>query len=144
MNNQAPAFVFEIPAYTGDDAVVVRFVLPDGSVHTAKTAELVQEYSDMYKEMHGIRPRWLRLDSTNVGREFENLCFQYEQHCKEEKVREQQSIAEFEAAVSNAIARGAGNRKTAIRWLLDAVGCSNDLQYGCYHYDLPYGYFDRK
>lgn len=143
MNNQSAIvmnFEVELPAA---DMVEVRFVLPDGSVHHAPAHVLFQEYSDMYKEMHGIRPRWMSFTAETIGRAFENLCFEYEQHCAVEAKQQQADIASFEQSVSKMIAIGAGNRATAIKWLMDAVECANDAEYACYMYNLPYGYFNK-
>jgi len=139
----APALIIEVPAHTGDDAVMVRFVCPDGSVHEARAGDLMQEYSDMFKDIHGIRPRWERHTSATIGRAMENLCYEYEQHMVAEKAREQAAIAEMEATITKTIALGAGNRKTAIRWLMQADDTNNFEEFE-YLNNIPYGYFGKK
>ena len=52
--------------------------------------DLFQLYSDMYKEMYNIRPRWLRLDDTSED-ELRAMINDLDQHYEEEiKAREQQ------------------------------------------------------
>ena len=56
MNTQSAivmAVEIKVPAA---DKVEVRFVCPDGSVHHAPAYVLYQEYSDMFKDIHGCRP----------------------------------------------------------------------------------------
>jgi len=60
---------------------------------------------------------------------------------------ENQSIAEFEDAITNAIAIGAGDRDNAIKWLRDAEGdehAQHDDNYFEYSNNLPYGYLNGK
>lgn len=53
--------------------------------------DLFQLYSDMYKEMYNIRPRWLRLDDTSED-ELRAMINDLDQHYEEEiKAREQES-----------------------------------------------------
>lgn len=140
MNTQSAivmAVEIEVPAA---DKVEVRFVCPDGSVHHAPAYVLYQEYSDMFKDIHGCRPRWMHFTPETIGRLMENLCYEYEQHVKAEKAREQQAIAEMEAAIQKAISLGAGSRRNALRWLMDAEG-TKDWEYFEYCNRVPYGYF---
>lgn len=124
------------------DKVEIRFVCPDGSVHHAPAYVLYQEYSDFYKEMHGIRPRWMQFTPENIGRLIENLFFEYEQHQKAEKAREKQAIADMEAAIQKAISLGANTRRNAVRWLMEAEG-TTDWSYFEYCNSVPYGYFKK-
>ena len=36
---------------------------------------------------------------------------------------------------------GAGDRETALRWIMDASDCDGDWEFLCFHHHLPYGYF---
>lgn len=140
MNNQnaiVMAIEIEIPAA---DNVEIRFVCPDGSVHHAPAHTLYQEYSDYYKEIHGVRPRWMRFTPETIGSAFENLLFEYEQYLKAEKERQQQAIAEMETAIQKAISLGAGSRRNALRWLMVAEG-TDDWEYFEHLNGVPYGYF---
>ena len=58
--------------------------------------------------------------------------------------REQaESIAKFEQHVTNTMCMGAGDRETALRWIMDASTAEGDWEYFCYLNNLPYGYFKK-
>lgn len=60
----------------------------------SKKEDLFQLYSDMYKEMYNIRPRWLRMDDVSED-ELADMVDHLEQHYAEEiKAREQESKEE--------------------------------------------------
>lgn len=61
---------------------------------------------------------------------------------REEAEAEKQRITEFEAQIKHTIAAGAGDRETAIRWIVDAEGLTDekDLGYICYSMNLPYSF----
>jgi hypothetical protein len=86
-------------------------------IHVWKT-----DLSDYYKEAFGVRPRhykeWWTKDELEA--EYDHL----ERVCAEnERVRvevEKESYKRFEKLIAEVIAYGAGNRETAIRWLIEA------------------------
>ena len=55
-----------------------------------------------------------------------------------EKEEQQLAIAEFEHRVMETIRHGAGDRKTAIRWIVDGLDVDGDYSYACYKLGLPY------
>ena len=63
---------------------------------------------------------------------------------EEEAQAEKQRVEQFEAQVKHTIAAGAGNRKTAIRWIIDGEGLTDekDMSYICYSLGLPYSMED--
>ncbi len=108
--------------------------------------KLACEFSDRYKEAHGVRPRfdvsgWTEAD---FATQFESLG----RICQEnEAVRarfESEAAAEFEKIVSGLLARGAVDRSTAVRWLMDAEGVGGDVRYFEYAMGLPYHYLAEK
>jgi hypothetical protein len=73
-------------------------------------------------------------------RVYAEACAAYER----EKARQSESAERFEEMVLNIITMGAGNRETALRWLLDAEKDEwhpHDLPgMYCYENDIPYEY----
>ena len=63
-------------------------------------------------------------------------------HAKEEAEAEKNNIKEFEDRVTDTIKSGAGNRETALRWIMQAENMENeyDAGYICYCLNLPYSY----
>jgi len=85
---------------------------------------LISYIWDAYKDANGVRPRWIDFDSMSDA-----ALSEYADHVEQQvvdsiaadKKREQEAAVKFEALVANLISIGAGNRETAVRWLLDEV-----------------------
>ena len=104
--------------------------------------EMHDYYSDFYKEVYGIRPRWASfetIDDAGVA------ILQLEAEAKivfAQKEREQAESAEaVEKLIASLIASGAKDRATAIDWLHEANNTNYDDEYLCYCLDIKYGYF---
>ncbi len=98
-------------------------------------------FSDLYKDAHGFRPRFDVSDWTDEDfrTEFVRLGAIIHENVELEKLAEQAAIVEFEATIVRLIEKGAKDRATAIRWMMDAEGpCSTD--YFCWSLGLPYDY----
>lgn len=100
-------------------------------------------YSDIFKDVNGFRPRhdvsgWNEADFQSA---INNLQEELEVIIKEEAHTEKILVEQFEASVQNVINFGAGDRKTALRWLMDASEADGDWEYFCYLNGIPYGYF---
>lgn len=110
-------------------------------------SELEQAQSmfwDMYKDAHGFRPRGLDTSKWTL----EDFCVQFELLGKiidrEEQDRladESAAVKKFEQHVVDTINMGAGNRETALRWIMEASDAAGDWEYFCYLNGLPYSYF---
>jgi hypothetical protein len=105
--------------------------------------QLLGEYSDLYKEVNGFRPRnighWTVTDfqvELELLHDIARDKFAYEAKCQ------QQAIVDFEKRLEKMISMGAADRATAIRWL--ACGeeqlCRSSIDRLEYDYNLPYGY----
>lgn len=109
--------------------------------------QLQSEYSDFYKEVNGVRPRFMSDEQWNsaewLNAQLKELAVMNEIKMTEDDRREQQAIAEFEVKVDAIIACGAKDRESAIRWILDANDAVNDPDYACYQLNLPYGYLGK-
>ena len=104
-------------------------------------------YSDLHKDVYGFRPRgnayvaWTHMTDDEKQAEWDRLCGRLDEVMKEQQEEEALAIVEFEKMVKKVMATGAGDRLTALRWIMDASDCNGDWEYLCYHCHLPYGYF---
>ena len=114
------------------------------------TAEDLERYLlettiwDMYKEVHGIRPRFMDMSSMSIKEleaEIDSLDKQLTEVIAREKAAQAESITAFEKHVVNTICMGAGNRETALRWIMDGSEAGGDWEYFSYLHGLPYSYF---
>lgn len=106
-----------------------------------------QVYSDLHKDVYGVRPR--NYSREDVSQEdFDYLCKQLELNNIQEEKAKKVAIREFEESVTKTMEVGNVNRKTAIKWLMEAEGIKKDTQedegYYCYMNNLPYDYFDKE
>jgi len=105
--------------------------------------QLAATHYDYYKDVHGIRPRWMNYDAMTeqeLEQELEALSKQAEVVFAEEKKMQEECIAKFEDRVANLMHSGT-NRERVISWLMDAEDVNGDTDYFCYLNGLPYGYF---
>ena len=105
--------------------------------------ELGAVYYDFYKEVHGIRPRWVNHEEATVEwyrAELESLQREADLKWEEESRLEAEASARFEKSIDSLIASGAGDRATAIRWMHEANDTNYDGEFLCYQLGLPYGY----
>lgn len=117
-----------------------------------RNEELHGEYYDFYKEVHGIRPRWIYSEQGPVytEQEMEQMLKRLAAEAKvvfaQEEAAQKAAVQVFEQRVAEVIASGAKDRETAIRWLFDAEEdqyVAGDPDYYCYLHGLPYGYFKK-
>jgi len=115
-----------------------------------KTAQFTYDentFSDLHKDAYGFRPRgenpfW---DATPEQKQviWDETCRALEQSIAEEDARKAVATHSFEKSIASLIAKGAGNRATAIRWFIESTNITkSDLAYGgsylCYEFGLPY------
>jgi hypothetical protein len=102
------------------------------------------DLSDFYKEAWGIRPRgvykeWWTKDELEA--EYQHLGDICTQNRICERNAEKQALIEFKQLIQKTIQLGAGDRETAIKWLVQAEGLefnSYDLEYFFWGYGLSY------
>ena len=103
--------------------------------------------SDLHKDAYGFRPgqgfwqRWQEATDDQKQEEWDWLIQVLDQTMKREAEMQKEAIAKFEFFVDQTIECGAGDRQTALQWIMDASTCNGDWEFLCYHHDLPYGYF---
>jgi hypothetical protein len=98
---------------------------------------------DLYKDVHGVRPRGV--DTSNWTLEGFNaqinaLSTALEEQMEEERQNQTLAIQRFESRVQDTILAGAGNRETAIQWIMRDSGMGEDQEYIEFRFNLPFGY----
>jgi hypothetical protein len=100
---------------------------------------------DMYKDAYGVRGRHLNLQSMTeeeLDREVSYLQGVIIENESRQRDQEKAAARAFEERIGEYIAVGAGNRETALRWIMEADGDGyNDWEYVAFVNGLPYGYF---
>lgn len=105
--------------------------------------------SDLHKDAYGYRPRegffqrWQEATPAEKQEQWDWLCQVVERVLEEEAAQEKVSVACFEELVAETISLGAGDRETALRWIMEGSICNGDWEFLCYEYGLPYGYFKK-
>lgn len=80
-------------------------------------------YSDLHKDAYGFRPRatamciWNALTPSEKQSHWNDLCALLEQNEAQARQLEKERIVSFEDRINDVIGLGAGNRKTALRWI---------------------------
>lgn len=106
--------------------------------------QLAATHYDFYKDVHGVRPRWMNYDEMSEAdliSELDNLSIQAERQAKEDAIREEAATHDFEMRVQMLMSAGAKTREQALRWIHEAEGSDGDSEYLCFLVGLPYGYF---
>lgn len=106
--------------------------------------QLAATHYDFYKDVHGIRPRWMDYDAMteeDLEKELDSLSKQAEVVFAEEKRAQEKAIEDVEHVMLNLMMAGAKTRSMALGWLHEAHDTQGDDDYLCYHLGLPYGYF---
>lgn len=98
---------------------------------------------DLYKDVHGVRPRGV--DTSNWTLEGFNaqinaLSTALEEQMEEERENQTLAIHRFESRVQDTVLAGAGNRETAIQWIMRDSGMGEDQEYIEFRFNLPFGY----
>ena len=84
---------------------------------------LIQIYSDFYKDAYGFRPRGINYHEFTLDElkedfaRFREVC---DENNKLEAEANERAKQEFEARVQSIIEMGAGDRQTAMRWIVDS------------------------
>lgn len=113
----------------------------------SRKEQLVATHYDFYKDVHGIRPRWMNYDEmseADIEAELESLSKQSEIQAREEAIAHAAAAEDVEHVILNLQMSGAKTREMAIKWLHEANNTDGDDDYLCYHLGLPYGYFNKE
>ena len=104
--------------------------------------QLAAIHSDLYKEVHNVRPRWMNYEAmteAELEAELNVLQAEGDRVWAANKTRQAKNLASLEASIENLIVIGAGDRASALRWMDQAAGSNGDATYFCFLLDLPYG-----
>lgn len=105
---------------------------------------LQSDFSDFYKEVHGIRPRWMTDEQWNSEEWLEQAINGLTIAAEENREVENDRVARAVDALENQImtliqTEGAADRETAIRWLMDAFDI-DDVDCFEFRMGVPFGY----
>ena len=88
-----------------------------------KRNEVLSYISDLYKDVNGVRPRFYNFHewSDNELEAFtDKLIAQLKENEELERLQEETDVKRFQDQVQKTIELGAGDRKTALRWLFSS------------------------
>jgi hypothetical protein len=91
---------------------------------TAERNDLLNIMSDMHKDAYGFRPRninYAAFTDAELDAEADRLQEVIEESIKLEAVREEADLEAFGALIKKTIALGAGDRETALRWIVEGA-----------------------
>lgn len=102
---------------------------------------LLSEYSDAYKDARGFRPRGIQehLDLETLRLMVDDMHAEAAAAAEQSRREEQAAVIRFEARLETIIASGAGDRETALRWLLEGED-TTDLRMLEWSHGLPHRY----
>jgi hypothetical protein len=109
-------------------------------------------FSDLHKDAVGFRPnhsffQWIQTATNDEKQaEWDSLIATMERRMDDEAEMEREAIAGFEASIATTIAAGAGDRATAIKWLMDAEleeYFKGDVEHFEYELGIPFGYIKK-
>lgn len=109
--------------------------------------QLAATHYDFYKDVFGIRPRWMNYDAmteAELEAELDQLSKQAEVQAAIEAEQQAKAVDDVEHVILNLLMSGARDRAMAIRWLHEAHNTDGDEDYLCYTLNLPYGYFSKE
>ncbi len=95
----------------------------------SELAELKDEYCDAYKDIHGVKGRFIYgmdLTVAEVKEMLVQLQEEYLAHRAREIAREQKNIKAAQNLIGGLIARGAKDVATAIRWMHQTYNTGGD------------------
>lgn len=108
--------------------------------------ELQQEYSDMHKDVYGMRPRGYSVNMDSIEwleDAIRGLCDSLNRQLKWEQEHREECIRNFEKLVDRTIGYGAKNRKTALRWIMSGTDYKGDWCRYAVANGLPINYFKK-
>lgn len=109
--------------------------------------QLMYTWWDMYKDVHGFRPRgidttdWIEADFEN---ELDHLSIQLEWVERQRQEDEQLAINQLEYQIQSLVHHGARNRAMALRWIHEAYETTGEWDRLEWLLGIPFGYFESK
>lgn len=102
-------------------------------------------FSDLYKDVHGFRPRYIRFNSIEHFDEcYTNLCAELSMQIDEDRIRQAENLALFAERVRETMELCNCDERRAVEIIADAEGELDEYNwYGPerleWHFDLKYG-----
>ncbi len=91
---------------------------------TAERNDLLNIMSDMHKDAYGFRPRninYAAFTDAELDAEADRLQEVIEEEIKLDQLRQEADLEAFGALIKKTIALGAGDRETALRWIVEGA-----------------------
>ena len=108
-------------------------------------------FSDLHKDAYGFRPRGHEYFDAAPERKQEiwvQTIEALEASQEEESRREQEAVAEFKAQITRVIEAGAGDRITALRWMIQPAGetfrLEQDVEYWVFNQGILFTDYGRE
>lgn len=97
----------------------------------------------------GDKAAFFALSDADIDSEIQYMSDAVGRAIREDEERQADAAVRFEALVAETIQSGAADRETALRWIIDAEGLTDDISfYGmgivCHQFGLSYSYFGVK
>ena len=115
-------------------------------ITTAKQLDryfLETDVYEMHKEAYGVKGRhynFSEMSDDDLKKEFEHLAEVAKREGEIEKRAEEEAYQKFENNITKTIELGAGDRETAIKWILEGEGLDKEQDAGYICYSLGLGY----
>jgi len=105
------------------------------------------EIWDLYKDVYGIRPRGFDFSAMSME-EMENwngeLISQLKVVMEEEEEMDRVAVGDFKSLIERTIELGAGDRKTALRWLMSDYNNLQDIEHWLWDHGILFTDYGRK
>ena len=88
-----------------------------------KRNEVLSYISDLYKDVNGVRPRFYNFhewSDSELESFTDKLIAQLKENEELERLQEEADVKRFQDQVQKTIELGAGDRKTALKWLFSS------------------------
>jgi hypothetical protein len=109
---------------------VLSITIKPNMMTISEREETIGMMSDMFKDAYGCRPRGYNFNAytdAQLNEEIDSLQAVIEGNIKEEEIAERANVRAFNELLSKTVELGAGDRKTALRWLYDGSGNTDDM-----------------
>lgn len=87
---------------------------------TQTIESMIENYSDMHKELYGYRPVNIPTDIVELKKFYDDYDKNFQE--KEDFIKSinDKAVEDFNSLIDTCIKNGAGDRQTAIRWIIQA------------------------
>jgi len=146
INTQSKKWMDENPgSWAGMVPEDIKFWNDQGifTVEDYERDSLITSVYEMHKDAYGVKGRHYDFDNMSnkeLEEELERLCKVAQAEREAEERFEQAAYEKFEGRVAETLKMGAGDRETAIKWILQAEGLENEKDAGYICYSLGLGY----